>query len=49
MSERRYYNVLTYCSRPNCLREAKYACIDQSVDGEPLLLFRCLECRSVGL
>jgi hypothetical protein len=44
MSERRYYNVLTYCSRPNCLREAKYALID-----EGLLLFRCPECRSVGL
>jgi len=49
MSERRYWNLLTYCSRPNCLNEATYGFIDQSVEGSDLILFRCRTCRSVGL
>jgi hypothetical protein len=44
MSERDYYNVWTYCSRPKCLREAVYAYIEEGV-----IVFRCPECRSVGL
>ena len=43
MTEIRYYNILTYCSIPNCINDANYACVS---DG--LLQFICKECRLRG-